>query len=127
MCVLERERIGGVDTASTTAHLTYVTDLRVDKLVSSFGEDTASFVWEAGAVAIDAIEGIAKECGIECDFRRVPGFLHASLDETKDETHALQRDARLAQKLGFPARFEPSVPCVKRQGIRFPIKPNSIR
>lgn len=120
VCVLERDRIGGVDTSSTTAHLTYVTDLRIDKLISSFGEEAAALVWEAGSVAMDAIKGIAKECDIDCDFRRVPGFLHAALDDDEGEARSLERDAQLAQKLGLPAKFELSVPYVKRPGIRFP-------
>lgn len=120
VCVLERDRIGNVDTGSTTAHLTYVTDLRLSQLVDRFGEEGAALVWEAGAIAIDTIEAISREERIDCDFRRVPGFLHAALDGDKDESAELQRDAKLAKKLGFPAKFEAAIPYVQRPGIRFP-------
>ena len=45
VCLLERDRLGQGDTSCTTAHLTAVTDLRVPKLVSHFGEQNAQLVW----------------------------------------------------------------------------------
>ena len=120
VCLLERDRIGAAETASTTAHLTYVTDLRVSDMVSTFGEDAASLIWEAGSVAIDRIEAIARAEQIDCEFRRVPGYLHASLTGTQDEAETLRSEAALAQRIGFPAKFVAAVPYFRKPGIRFP-------
>jgi glycine/D-amino acid oxidase-like deaminating enzyme/nitrite reductase/ring-hydroxylating ferredoxin subunit len=120
VCLLERDRLGYVDTGLTTAHLTYVTDLRISKLVRLFGEDAASLVLEAGATAIDAIESIVGEVEADCEFRRVPGYLHAALAGEKDERRELEKEAELTRKLGFPVRYTAAVPFLKRPGIQFP-------
>jgi glycine/D-amino acid oxidase-like deaminating enzyme/nitrite reductase/ring-hydroxylating ferredoxin subunit len=120
VCVVERDRIGDGDTGHTTAHLTAVTDLRLTQLVKAFGEEAAKLVFQAGATAIDAIETIATEHNITCEFRRVPGFLHASLTGEKDERKQLQAEAELATRLGINAQFVDSVPVVDKPGIRFP-------
>jgi glycine/D-amino acid oxidase-like deaminating enzyme/nitrite reductase/ring-hydroxylating ferredoxin subunit len=119
VCVLERERIGGVDTGNTTAHLTLVTDLRLGKLVRHFGEDAARLAWQGGAAAINTIEEIVWRLGIDCQFRRIPGYLHASLENRDDERPELEREADLARKLGFEARYLQAVPYLKKPGIRF--------
>ncbi len=120
VCLLERDRIGFVDTGNTTAHLTYVTDLRISQLAKYFGEQAAKLVWEAGELAIDTIESTVRELDLKCDFRRVPGYLCAAWKGTKNESKQLQHDAELAAKLGFPARFLGDVPVFDRPGIQFP-------
>ena len=41
VALTERTRIAMIDTGHTTAHLTYVTDVRLQKLVENFGTDHA--------------------------------------------------------------------------------------
>jgi glycine/D-amino acid oxidase-like deaminating enzyme/nitrite reductase/ring-hydroxylating ferredoxin subunit len=120
VCVLERDRVGGVDTRHTTAHLTQVTDRRLSKLVKNFGKDEARLAWLGGAAAINTIEEIIAALGINCQFTRVPGYLHASLDGTKDESVDLQHETELANELGFDAAFMQAVPLVGKPGVRFP-------
>jgi glycine/D-amino acid oxidase-like deaminating enzyme/nitrite reductase/ring-hydroxylating ferredoxin subunit len=119
VCVLERDRLGSGDTGFTTAHLTMVTDLRLKDLVRTFGRDAAQLAWAGGAAAIDTIEGIAAEEDIDCEFRRVPGFLHAALNGDKDESWQLREEANLAAGLGFDAAFVDAVPYLDKPGIRF--------
>lgn len=119
VCLLERDRITSGDTGCTTAHLTYVSDLRLSKLIKNFGEQAARLFWLAGETAIHAIESISKSHQIECEFRHVPGFLHAALHGKKDESAALQDEAYQAQNLGFDARFVPAAPLVDKPAIRF--------
>jgi glycine/D-amino acid oxidase-like deaminating enzyme/nitrite reductase/ring-hydroxylating ferredoxin subunit len=119
VAVIERERLAAADTGHTTAHLTYVTDTRLHELASAFGEEAAGRVWEAGRIAIDKIEEIATSEGIDCDFRRVPGYLHAALESDKDESDDLRKDAELAEKLGFDATYQEAVPHFHKPGIRF--------
>jgi glycine/D-amino acid oxidase-like deaminating enzyme/nitrite reductase/ring-hydroxylating ferredoxin subunit len=119
VCVLERDRLAEADTGHTTAHLTYVTDLRIGEIVRSFGRDAARLLWEGGASAIHTIEAIADAESIDCDLRRVPGFLHAAIHGTKDESDDLAREHELVRELGFHASFVESVPIFGRPGIRF--------
>jgi glycine/D-amino acid oxidase-like deaminating enzyme/nitrite reductase/ring-hydroxylating ferredoxin subunit len=119
VCVLERDRLADVDTGHTTAHLTYVTDLRLNELARRFGKEAARLVWSGGAAAIETIESIADGESIDCEFRRVPGFLHAALGGEQDESDGLQQDYELAREFGFHASFVDSVPLIDKPGIRF--------
>ena len=119
VCVLERNRLGQGDTGHTTAHLTYVTDVRLSQLVQTFDRERAALAWHAGGVALDLIEQVVSENDVECEFRRTPGFLHASLDNDQDESEALMSEAELARELGFAADFVAHVPVVNKPGIRF--------
>lgn len=118
VCLLERDRLGFVDTGLTTAHLTAVTDLRISALAKNFGDEAAALVLNAGATAIDMIESIAAREGIDCEFRRVPGYLF-SCKHDGSEADELQAEARLADRLGLPATFLPSIPYFNRPGIQF--------
>jgi glycine/D-amino acid oxidase-like deaminating enzyme/nitrite reductase/ring-hydroxylating ferredoxin subunit len=120
VAVLERSRIGSGDTGCTTAHLTQVTDGRVSKLVSTFGRDVARLVWEGEAAAINTIEQIARTVDADCNFRRIPAFVHLPIDGKDQDAEALQEDARLANELGFAASLMPDVPHIEKPGICFP-------
>jgi glycine/D-amino acid oxidase-like deaminating enzyme len=119
VALIERDRCASVDTGHTTAHLTYVTDLRLSKLVRYFGNDHARAVWDAGKAAMQQIEELIAAEEIDCDFRKVPGFLHASLAGGRDETKSLREDAELVEKLGFDATFMDEVPYFKFPGVCF--------
>jgi len=119
VCLIERDRLASGDTYCTTAHLTYVTDLRLSEIVKSFGKATAALIWQGGAAAIETIETICRREEIRCDFQRVPGYLHASLEKRGDEQKQLKADCKLAQELGFEATMVDSAPIVARTGVRF--------
>ena len=121
VALLERERCAGADTGHTTAHLAFVTDLRLHEIVKKFGEDGGRAFWDAGVAAIDQIHDIVEREQINCEFKWVPGYLHASLNDrggTKEREH-LQRDAQLAKELGFPAEFLDVTPYTNQPGVRF--------
>jgi glycine/D-amino acid oxidase-like deaminating enzyme/nitrite reductase/ring-hydroxylating ferredoxin subunit len=123
VAVLERHRIGAGDTRHTTAHVTAVTDARPQELSRLIGEDDAAALWRAGQAAIEQIEGQVGTLGIACDWRRVPGFLHAPFDvpaeRLGDVRTALAQDADLARRWGFDASFEERVPVVGTFGVRY--------
>ncbi|HTL16099.1 MAG TPA: FAD-dependent oxidoreductase, partial [Patescibacteria group bacterium] len=117
---LDRQRCAGADTGRTTAHLTYVTDNRLNQLVKAWGCDGAKAFWEAGVAAIDEIFKIAQTEKIDCELKWVPGYLHGRLDkENSEDARSLQKDAELAQQLGFKAEFIGNVPYAKRPGVKF--------
>src|SRR5256886_8466075 len=76
VALIERERLASIDTGHTTAHLTYITDVELRELARNFGEDHAQAAWDAGAAAIDEIERIVGKDMIECEYTRVPAYLH---------------------------------------------------
>src|ERR1043166_4129853 len=76
VALIERERVASVDTGHTTAHLTYVTDVQLHELAKNFGQDHAQAAWDAGAAAIDEIERIVAEEQSDCEFTRVPSYVH---------------------------------------------------
>lgn len=120
VALLEKQEIGGGDTGHTTAHLTCVTDLRLSKLVESFGKDHAQAAWDAGQFAIEEIFSIARREGIECQLQRVPGYLFAARSaDVSEETERLHREAHLAMELGFDVDFLERVPVMDQPGIGF--------
>jgi len=122
VALLDRARCAAADTARTTAHLTYVTDTRLNELVKNFGRDGARAFWEAGAAAIDQIYSLAtsNRTASACDFKWTPGFLHAPLDGRDiKERKSLEADAQFALDFGFNAKFIPRIPWANRCGVRF--------
>lgn len=121
VALLERATCGAVDTGHTTAHLTCVTDVRLSELASAFGEDHARAAWDAGLAAIATIDAHVRTERISCGFEWVPGYLHASTDESRraDEIAELQREAALARELGFDAAYLDEVPWLGRPGVQF--------
>ena len=74
VALLERDRIAAGDTSRTTAHLTYVTDVRLPQLADTFGRDAAQALWEAGAAAIDAIVAMARQTHADLAFAGPPAL-----------------------------------------------------
>jgi glycine/D-amino acid oxidase-like deaminating enzyme/nitrite reductase/ring-hydroxylating ferredoxin subunit len=120
VALIERERVASIDTGHTTAHLTYVTDDGLHQLVRNFGKDHAQATWDAGLAAIDEIERIVEEEEIECEFARVPAYLHAAAGaSSKKEALHLKKEADLAAKLGFDAAYLSSAPYFSLPAVRF--------
>jgi glycine/D-amino acid oxidase-like deaminating enzyme/nitrite reductase/ring-hydroxylating ferredoxin subunit len=119
VALIERERVASIDTGHTTAHLTYVTDVQLHELAENFSEDHAQAAWDAGAAAIDEIETIVGKEEIECEFKRVPAFLHVRTDRfSKTEASSLKKEADIAAKLGFDAAYLKSIPYFNLPGVR---------
>jgi glycine/D-amino acid oxidase-like deaminating enzyme/nitrite reductase/ring-hydroxylating ferredoxin subunit len=123
VAVIERSRVGGVDTMRTTAHVTAVTDVNLTELVSSFGRDHAQAAWDAGTAGIQQIETIVKEEGISCDWKRLIGYKHLAQDGDAGEAGSgadnLRQEEECARDLGFDARYLDDVPAMGRPGLAF--------
>jgi glycine/D-amino acid oxidase-like deaminating enzyme len=121
VALLERGRFARIDTGHTTAHLTSVTDLRLQAISKTFGREAARAVWDAGAAAIDQIVTTIRAEDIECDFRWVPGYLHAPFAETDGNSmEELKEEVAVAGKLGLPATYVEQVPTFNVPGVKFP-------
>ncbi|CAI7808452.1 unnamed protein product [Closterium sp. NIES-54] len=81
--VLEARAIGSGQTGRTTAHLMPWNDDYYSVLERLFGRRWAALVGRSHVGAIDWVERVVQEHGIECEFERVDGYLfpHDNSDE----------------------------------------------
>lgn len=106
VALLEKERVGSGMTGQTSAHLTFMTDLRLSQLVRRFGRENAFLAWEAGRVAIDFIEELGLRYQLRNGFARVPGFLCQPFDKaSEDHGSTLREELELANELGIAANI----------------------
>lgn len=121
VALVERSRLASIDTGHTTAHLTAVTDLRLQDIAKSFGKEVAQATWDAGAAAIDQIVTNIRREDIACDFHWLPGYLHAPLGKKPEEQDLkeLQSEADLANELGITASYHEQVPFFNLPGVKF--------
>ena len=96
--VLDDGAIGGGMTSRTTAHLVNALDDRYYELERLHGEDGARLAAESHTAAVDRIEAVVKEEGIECEFERLDGYLFAPPDESKEE---LEDELKAAYRAGL--------------------------
>jgi glycine/D-amino acid oxidase-like deaminating enzyme len=121
VAVVDQRSVGGGETAQTTAHIMFVTDVRLHELASGLGERQPQALWGAGHLAMNQIEDIAHELEIDCELRRVPGYLFAAIGkDRKKERQSLKRDAELASQFGLDADFIESDPLFHCPAVRFP-------
>ncbi|XXX80650.1 FAD-dependent oxidoreductase [Sorangium sp. So ce134] len=93
--VLDNGAVGGGESGFTTAHITHALDRRWASLAKLHNVSRLRRAARSHTAAIDAIERIVKEEEIDCDFRRVHGYLFTapgSLPMTlRDEIEAAHR------------------------------------
>jgi len=96
--VLEDGEILTGETERTTAHLANALDDRFYDIIKWHGEGNATLATEAHTQAIDRIEKIVKDEGIDCDFRRVNGYLYTPIGESDD---MLEKELDAAHAVGL--------------------------
>jgi glycine/D-amino acid oxidase-like deaminating enzyme/nitrite reductase/ring-hydroxylating ferredoxin subunit len=107
VAVLEAHRVAEGVTGHTTAHLTEAIDATFGTLLSHFGEDGARLAVEAARTSLERIAGFVRERGIDCGFRRLPGFYYT---ERADRAQDVREEYEAARRLGLPATFTEDVP-----------------
>jgi glycine/D-amino acid oxidase-like deaminating enzyme/nitrite reductase/ring-hydroxylating ferredoxin subunit len=105
--VLDRGPIGKGMTARTTAHLSSLCDDSFDSLISRRGLDAAKGFFESQHASIARIEEIQKSEGIDCDFRRLDGFLFPAIGRDPSE---LDKELKAGREVGFPISDEKGLP-----------------
>ncbi len=113
---------GDGETGRTTAHLSNAIDDRYTEIERLHSESGARMAADSHTAAIDTIERIAREEGIDCDFARLDGYLMlapgqdpSSLDKERDAARRAGLDD--VEKLDQPPVDHPG-PCLRfpRQG-----------
>ncbi len=119
--VLDDGPVGGGMTGRTTAHLVNALDDRYFELERLHGERGARLTAESHTAAIDRVEKIVKDEGIECEFERLDGYLFAPPNESKkeleDELEACHRAGLTAMELVERAPIKTST---RASALRFP-------
>lgn len=108
--ILEDGLVAGGETGRTSAHLSFALDDGYVKLERLHGERGARLAAESHRAAIDAIERIVNEENIDCEFRRVDGYLFLApgqdIADLEDERDAANRagiaDARIVDRAPIP-------------------------
>lgn len=96
--VVDKGPVGFGETGVTTAHLSNVLDDRYFAIKHCQGLKKTKLALESHIEAIDLIESIIKKEKIECDFKRVDGYLFLGKGD-KEET--LDRELKLLNELGY--------------------------
>ncbi len=105
--VLDDGPIGGGETGRTTAHLASALDDRWFELERLHGKHGARLAAQSHMAAIDAVERIVAEEGIDCGFTRLDGYLFAPPEGAGD---VLERELEAALRAGHDVRFVPQAP-----------------
>jgi glycine/D-amino acid oxidase-like deaminating enzyme/nitrite reductase/ring-hydroxylating ferredoxin subunit len=98
VAVVDDGAIGSGETGRTTAHLASAVDDHYHILEGIHGAEAARHVAESHIAAIDRIEAIAREEGIECGFERVDGWLFRQPGESED---IIRREHEAALRAGL--------------------------
>ena len=113
--VIDRGDITGGMTARTTAHLVSEIDDRYFDLIDAVGEENARLYHESQVAAVNRIEAICQEEGIDADFTRLPGYLIAA--EGSDQTE-LEREYQACRKLDVAVEWSDAAPASLPAGTR---------
>jgi len=118
VAIIDLGRVCSGETSHTTAHLTEVFDISYRELISKFGLEGAELAAQSMRRAIERIEQNVLDLGIECDFKRVPGYLFT---EVQGEAEELEAEAAAALRIGVPNSllFEAPLPFRTERAIRF--------
>jgi glycine/D-amino acid oxidase-like deaminating enzyme/nitrite reductase/ring-hydroxylating ferredoxin subunit len=118
VAVVEARRVGGGASGYTTAKITSLHGQIYTQLRARFGEQGARTYGQANEAAIERVERLVEELGIDCDFRRKPNYTYT---QSPDEVDSLRKEAETARELGLPASFttEVDLPIAVAGAVRF--------
>lgn len=115
--IFEDGFVGSGETGRTTAHLVNALDNFYTNIEKYHGEEGARLAAESHTEAINFIERVVRDESIDCDFKRVDGylFLHPS-----DKLETLQKEHEATNKFGIktslldetPGLASKKVPCL---------------
>lgn len=111
--VIEDGFIGSGETGRTTAHIVTALDDRYFHLEEIFGTENTKIIAESHKAAIDFIERVVQKEKIDCDFKRVNGylFLHDS-----DDPENLQKEYEALTRCGLVAELLDETPGIPIEG-----------
>lgn len=105
--VLDDGPLAGGMTQVTTAHLSNAIDDRFVNMEWWHGEQGARLAAQSHAAAIDRIQNITRELGVDCDFERLDGYLFRAPD---DDEKLLEAELAAARRAGVNVEFAKRAP-----------------
>ena len=111
--LLEAHTLGAGTTGASSNHLNTDIDFSYRNVQKNFDEKIARIVLESRRKGIDYIENNVQQYGIDCDFRRVNGFLYAEEEEQLEE---LEEEYKAALDVGL------RVSKTRDTSLPFPVK-----
>ena len=126
--VIDKSQPGDGETGRTTAHLASALDDGFVELEKMFGAEGARLAAASHAAAIDRIESIIADEGINCDFQRLYGYL---FEPPEGNVQNLHRELEAARRASLVVEILPRAPleydtgpCLQfaRQGQFHPMK-----
>ena len=105
--LVDRDQPGRGMTARTTAHLSSESDDWTHVLLDRQGEDVARVNHESQVAAINRIEAVCRDEGIDADFARIDGFLVPAQREDEEQ---LEQEYEACRKIGMAVEWTDEAP-----------------
>jgi glycine/D-amino acid oxidase-like deaminating enzyme/nitrite reductase/ring-hydroxylating ferredoxin subunit len=105
--LVEDGYIASGETGRTTAHLTSALDDRYYEIENAFGEEESRKAAASHTAAIDVVEEIIRNENIDCDFRRINGYLFIHPSDTKEN---LKKEFDATQRAGLNTQWLEHIP-----------------
>jgi len=100
IALVEARRVGEGVTGKSTAKITSQHNVALSVIARKFGEDGAKLYAEANEAGLATIRELAARHRIACNLEERPAFTYT---RDEDEVDAIEKEVKLAQKLGLPA------------------------
>jgi len=117
--LVEDGYIGSGETGRTTAHITCALDDRYFELEKIFGKEKAMLAANSHMEAIQFIANTVNNHNIDCDFKRVPGYLFLSGNDTQQ---TLDKEYEATKNAGLPTEMLQQVPGLANEEGKWCIK-----
>lgn len=107
VCLVEAYRLGSGQTSRTTAHLSYQLEEEFSELMKMHSKETIATFIDSHRRAIEIIEETVSSEQIDCDFKRVDGYLFQGTHTS--ETN-LKEEQKAAKDCGLDLTFHEKTP-----------------
>jgi glycine/D-amino acid oxidase-like deaminating enzyme len=101
--LIEKSKIGSGATVATSAMLTQIIDTDYKDIINYQGKEMAEQIAASHRFAIDSIEKIIMQEGIECEWKRVPNYIYA---QNSNDAEDLKKEADAQAESGIPSEWK---------------------
>ena len=105
--LLEAMRIGDGTTGFSSNHLNTQIDFTYQEVTKKHNSDKAKIVAQSRSQAIDYIEEMINQHAINCDFKRVNGYLYAEKEKNQE---SIEQEFRYCEKVELPVELSNDIP-----------------
>ncbi|KAL0476659.1 yhfW [Acrasis kona] len=110
VALFEKGELCSGETGRTTAHIMTSYDDRYLHMKKNHGTEGAKLIASAMVEAVDMIESISKEENIDCEFRRVKGYLFLSPEDQKTQPKLIEEEFDASLQSGLQVKMVEKAP-----------------